>query len=644
MHGGRLRVLVALGFSVVTAAWLVSAAAADSSTRTIVSSGVTQFQPTAQGADGVQANEIDSSMLEPDGTPVVNRSRPGEKHAKFPKHPLDAPVVASSAVATSNPELGPSFNGLNHRDQRLAAGGNQFSLEPPDQGLCAGNGFVLEVINDVIRVFSTTGAPVTDAQDLNSFYHYPPAIIRASGTFGPFLTDPVCYFDPELQHWIVAELTLDRVGTTSRLSGKNHLDIAVSTGPTPAGAWKIYKIPVQDDGTDGTPTHANCPCIGDYPHIGADANGVYLTTNEYSFFGDGYNGAQIYAFSKAFLESGAMSVPVTQVENTSVDGIPGFTVWPATSPAGQYSSENGGTEFFLSSIAGAGSETGNPTGTAKRIALWSLSNTASLNSASPSLVLGSKLIKSETYVFPPKANQKPGDFPLGQCINDTTTVVTSLGPPFTGCWKAFFNSEPAHNEVESTPDSNDTRMQQVTYSGGLLYGALDTAVIVGGDAKAGVAWFAVKPKVNGDGKAEGKVVNQGYVALAGNNLTYPAIAVLPNGKGVMAFSLLGNDFYPSAGYATLDATNGVGALHVAAPGLGPADGFTSYKAFVGNPPRTRWGDYGAAVVVGSDIWIASEYIGQTCTLAQYTAPPFGSCGGTRTSLGNWYTRISKVTP
>jgi len=57
-----------------------------------------------------------------------------------------------------------------------------------------------------------------------------------------------------------------------------------------------------------------------------------------------------------------------------------------------------------------------------------------------------------------------------------------------------------------------------------------------------------------------------------------------------------------------------------------------------------WGDYGGAVADGNSIWIASEYIGQTCTLAQYEASPFGSCSGTRTSLGNWDTRISKLTP
>jgi hypothetical protein len=92
----------------------------------------------------------------------------------------------------------------------------------------------------------------------------------------------------------------------------------------------------------------------------------------------------------------------------------------------------------------------------------------------------------------------------------------------------------------------------------------------------------------------------------------------------------------------------VGDAQVIREGVGPHDGFTAYKAFVGDPPRTRWGDYGAAVVDGSNVWVASEYIGQTCTLAQFltntAASPLGSCDMTRTSLGNWFTRVSQITP
>jgi len=321
---------------------------------------------------------------------------------------------------------------------------------------------------------------------------------------------------------------------------------------------------------------------------------------------------------------------------------PGFTVWPAQSQAGQYATTAGGTEYFVSTIAGDGSETGNPTGTARRIGIWGLTNTASLNTASPNISLSSRLLISETYVFPPKSDQKVGNIPQADCINDTTLQVTAT---LFGCWRLIVNPpEPAHDEVESTPDSNDTRIQQVWYVGGKLYTATGSAVNVGGNVKAGVAWFVIDPKINGAAKIEGTIARQGYLALANNNLTYPAWAVLPSGKGVMAFSVLGHDHYPSAGYATFDGTSFSG-IHIAGAGTAPDDGFTSYKAQVGNPPRTRWGDYGAAAVDGSSIWIASEYIGaNNCTLAEWLTGAIGSCGGTRTSIANWGTFISKVTP
>ena len=86
----------------------------------------------------------------------------------------------------------------------------------------------------------------------------------------------------------------------------------------------------------------------------------------------------------------------------------------------------------------------------------------------------------------------------------------------------------------------------------------------------------------------------------------PAIAMTASGKGAIAFTIMGEDYHPSAGYVTIDANGTVGPIHVAAAGVGVDDGFTSYKAFVGDPPRTRWGDYGAAVTDGSSIWIASS--------------------------------------
>ena len=303
-------------------------------TRQIPSSGTTTMQATAPGADGLQNPEVPPGMESDEGTDVggnagsFNRSRPGRKLGMLPHKNLDTPVVASSAVAGSNPEVALGFRGLNHRDQRLADGGNQFSLEPPDQGLCVGNGFVVEAINSVIRVWSTGGVALTGVVALNPFFGYASAINRATGAFGPDVIDAICHYDPDNNRFVVAQTTLYHVGTTSAFNGKNSIDVAVSNTGDPTGAWTIYHIPAQNDGTDGTPDHhcldddgvSHGPCFQDYPHIGGDRNGIYITTNEYSLFGPGFNGAQIFAFSKAQLAARPAVINVTLVENLVVDG------------------------------------------------------------------------------------------------------------------------------------------------------------------------------------------------------------------------------------------------------------------------------------------------------------------------------------
>jgi hypothetical protein len=188
-------------------------------------------------------------------------------------------------------------------------------------------------------------------------------------------------------------------------------------------------------------------------------------------------------------------------------------------------------------------------------------------------------------------------------------------------------------------------MQQVTYANGKLWGALDTALTISGQNKAGIEYFVAKPSFKPNGTLTASV-RDGYLGLADNNLTYPAIGVTPSGRGVMAFTVAGADYYPSAGYAGVDAVTGAGAVHIAGLGAGPQDGFSGYQAFAdpGTRARPRWGDYGATAVVNGTVWIASEYVAQACTLAQYETSPFGSCGGTRASLGNWSTHISAVKP
>ena len=674
---------------------VVPASAASGVVRQIPSGGTTapvtgDFTPS--GGDGTQL-EFPSAAEEEGPNAfsgvIVDRS--------FSHQTGHGVSVNSGKKAKSNPSFNIGFEGLNHYQQRYSRGGNQFSLEPPDQGLCVGNGYVVEAINDVLNVFNTSGNSVlpdntatnivsgfprnvNHAVDLNSFYGYPEAVHRPAGPFGQFITDPSCLYDAATQRWFVVVLTLERVPTTGALTGKNHLDIAVSNTSNPTGTWTIYRVPVQDDGTDGTPDHhcalnndgtGHGPCLGDYPHIGADANGFYITTNEYAFFPDFvYIGAQIYAFSKAQLAAGAASVTMAQFDtsHSGVGGFPGFTVWPAQSPGtNSFNLNAGGTEYLLSSDAGdeaqcnSGTVCTGGTGTSTDLLLWTLTNTSSLNSASPALSLSNKVMTVGQYGIPPRQKQPgagspPGvDVPQGMCLNDETTLLFNGQ---SGCWKLLVGAaaHAAGSEVVQSPDSNDTRMQQVMYANGKLWGALDTALNPdGGPQRAGIAWYIVNP-------VAGKLLLQGYLGATGHDFTYPAIGVTASGRGVMAFTATGDTLNPSAAYAPIDANVGVGAWSVVPGGQGaaPDDGFSGYKQqrFPAGI-RSRWGDYGAAAVDGNSIWVASEYIGHACNYTDWGGPFFaggtgdnllGTCGGAshgpggRTALANWSTFISKFTP
>lgn len=142
-----------------------------------------------------------------------------------------------------------------------------------------------------------------------------------------------------------------------------------------------------------------------------------------------------------------------------------------------------------------------------------------------------------------------------------------------------------------------------------------------------------------------RVQRFGVISVPNNHASYPALALNTNGKGAVGFTLVGDDYYPSAAYAIVD-NNGIGPVTVANPGLAPQDGFTAIS------DRPRWGDYGAGAVDESGaIYLASEYIASpACTAAQYAANPsssnsacFGASSG-RTYYANWATSITKLHP
>jgi hypothetical protein len=565
------------------------------------------------------------------------RMRHGVAAIGVPRTPHDlsrssaAPTAATSdGITRTAPKRLRSFQGLNHFDSRFANNGNQFSGEPPDQGLCVGKGVVVEVVNNVIRIYKKNGQPSSGAEDLNTFLGYKAAIDRTTGKFGPNVFDVSCLFDPATKQFFFVADTLMVDRDSGNLTGQALLDIAVTGDP--AGKWKHYRLDVTDDGSNGTPIRSGCPCFGDYPHIGVDANGFYLTTNEFPTFKDGFDSSQVYAFSKSALAKHQRNVFVTQYDTTGLAaGNQAFTVWPAQSPvASQFATTNHGIEYFMSSTNAVHNN-----GASTHVVVWALTHTDTIGTAHPTARLHDAEVKVLRYSVPPPSDQKTGRLPLRDCLNDTDCATT-------------LNSEPDPDAPETLQplDSNDGRMQQVTYARGLLYGALDTAVAVGGATKAGIAYFVIAPTLV-HGRLHAEVRREGTVALADNNLIYPSVGVTSSGRGIISFTLVGADYFPSAAFVGLDAKRGAGQIQLAARGVGPQDGFAGYKYYDGGGPgvaRPRWGDYGATAVDGANIWAAAEYIAQSCTLTEYEAAPFGTCGGTRSALANWSTRVTLIKP
>jgi hypothetical protein len=552
-----------------------------------------------------------------------------------------------------------SFEGLNSFNNDWSNNGNQTGAEPPDQGLCVGNGYELEAVNSVIQVYDPAGAPQIVGQpffpqgppvglSLNEFFGLPPTIDYSSGVWGPFTGDVSCYYDTATGRWFLTMLNLALDPATGAFTGDNSLDLAVSSTNNPLAPWNLYSIPAQNNGTAGTPDHA-CDagfCIGDYPQIGADANGFYLTTNEYSFFGDGYNGVQLYAFSKADLAAGDSDPATVYKENLLVPalGQKAFTLRPAQSSPTSFEIGQGGVEYFVSSTLGDGSETGNTTGRSNNLVLWGLSNTSSLNSGTPDLHLSQVVVPTLPYVLPPKSFMRgasPSLLPTLTCINlGSSCALPQPDPPF----------------IQKGPyplDSGDTRVMSSSLANGVLWTTLDTGLLgIGGSAfvpqnnytpvllpeKAGIAYFGIHPMWT-NGALGGSVVQQGYIGTIVGNLTFPSLAMTDQGVGYIGATLVGPLSNASAAYVRIKVGQKPTSVGIAALGNGPNDGFTgTWQAdFI-----PRWGDYGYAVAGGDgSIWFGAEYTQNQCTYLQWVNDV--TCGFARGVLENWSTRLTQLT-
>jgi len=345
--------------------------------------------------------------------------------------------------------------------------------------------------------------------------------------------------------------------------------------------------------TDANDPDGAGPRIPDFPHIGLDHFGFFISVNEFSFTTFGFIDAAIFAISKQALitGSGGTHPGVTRIALPFQTGFE-FTVFPANTPPGSsFFTGNGGVEFFVSSQFVSNTE--------HSLSVWALTNTKSLDTI-PALGLQRDRVSTQAYNFPTQSvEQKDGFRPLGASLN----------------------------EPLETLDSGDFRVLSVVFSAGRLWATLGTEVTDGnGDQRMAAAFFALSPQIVG-GTLSASVITQGVISETGASLLRPAIAVNAQNKGGMVFTLVGPNDFPSSAFVPIDDVT-VGPINIARAGNEPEDGFSGYAAFGGNG-TARWGDYSAAGVDSDgSIWMATEYIPDLA----------------RTFFANWSTYITRFQP
>jgi hypothetical protein len=557
--------------------------------------------------------------------------------------PAASPAVLGGAKAPASQVASggdkSNFNGISSIDQETGGTGKYAAtngtLEPPDQGLCTGAGYVMETVNDALRVYTTAGvATTTNSVPLSQFFKRSPSSSPALLT--DFISDPRCIFDSATQRWFVTMLDLSQPVDAQYVDDKNF--IAVSKTSNPTGDWYIYSFDVTDNGLHGTPLHPGCigaplgtlaGCLGDQPTIGADKNGIYITDNEYAFaevfpvsppvlppfqqipvLRSGT--AQLYALSKQQLISGT-DTTLVRFDSNSIPflGPAEDSPWQSISPARAVPGDAtptpaNGVEYFLSDV-------GLPVGhNANQIVVWAWTNTASLSSAMPKLTLQHKIVNtastSDTFFAPDPSF--PASQPFAAYQKDGPHPVAAAG-----------------GDPEEYLNANDDRMSWVTLSNGSLWTALNTLLpatkpgVAGhaGENRVGIMYFKVIPSMTG-GTLTVKSLRDGYVQVPNNNVLYGSIGPRADGATVMTFTLAGIDNFPSVAWTRLDGVSSTTGpvVHVARVGAAPQDGFSGVgqlgqQGLPDLPPCgpcvSRWGDYSATQVADNGcIWGAAEYI------------------------------------
>ncbi len=219
-----------------------------------------------------------------DAPPKVEGMRKG---AYLPPHKMGREIPMGEANSLVSPT---EINDTQIEPGEYFTGIGASGWTPPDCTLAVGPNHIVATVNSQIAFFSKTGTKTFQVA-LDS--------TGAPGFFEPvgasnFVFDPKCIYDQHSNRFIVISPEYYSSSSTA------YMDIAISDDSDPNGTWYKYRTPCVV--TIGTTKY-----WVDYPGLGVDANGIYITGNLFGFT-SGFAGAWFRSFDKASLLNGGTAV------------------------------------------------------------------------------------------------------------------------------------------------------------------------------------------------------------------------------------------------------------------------------------------------------------------------------------------------
>jgi hypothetical protein len=471
------------------------------------------FQATVDWGSGPVAGAI---TLDGSATYHVTSTRPtfgedGSYPVKVTITDADPPTVAVN------------FAGLN-----VLSDANNYSGSfyiPPDQGSAVGPNHYMEMVNLVYGIYNKNGTVAVAATRLDTFF----ANAGVAG-LSTNITDPRLIYDQLSQRWFAVVVTS---ATT------NNIVLAVSQTSDPTGAWKATQWQANNIANN----------YADFPNIAVDANGFYISTNNFLNKAT-FDGVSLTTIPKADLlnPAGPSAANRTIFENLTGGGTGGTTPY-SLAPVSNFGTRDHGRVISVD-----GFTPGNV------LHSYSVSNPGT-----PSSTLGA-------------------DSPIGTPL--------------------YYNNQAAHQPNGTLAlSAGDFRIgaNSVYQVGNIIWAAhsiLQTAT-TGTTVYDAIRWYKIDESTN-------TLLQSGTISDPHRDFIYPAIAGSADGNVVIGFTATGDNTtttFPGAWYVTGTTTGGVTTFGTPTQ---LANGSGNYS--IGTSPY-RWGDFSAVSIDPNNpnaFWIADE--------------------------------------